>query len=873
MVERALRIGWHSAAVVLLACCGCGAGERRAAHGEPRQDAAAGHEAAPDAGELATDGATHALDGGDAAANDAGRADAAAADAGRADAATADHEPPQLVASTPSDGDDNVAADGTPMLVFSEPVVLGAGALQLRQATPSRALAFTTAQSADGLSIEVTLDQAPELPAELTLQLGAGITDLAGNRLEPIAVHFTVPAWLRLGAAQNRKPLASATDVRLTLDHQGRPVMLDVEHDDVYASRWENGGWQALGAALNQQATLASPGAEPRIALAVDASGAPIAAFRETAGVIVVRWDGAAWQGLGDAADPNGGGSYAPALALGAAGEPIVAFDGLDTSAQPVLRVRALEGASWQTLADIGAQARGVRLSGDGQSDFTLAYQEIGTGIVVSRWDGAALVPLGVGGALAAVSGSFAMSVASAQSCALTAPGQGTVRWALGAWSAVPQDLGFVNSSAALDRTLAYAPDAALLSAFSETPPGEGASRVYAQRLEGNRFQPLGPPLNRDRQALAIRPALVPAATGQPLVAWLETPASGGPAQIFVSRFNSDPAQPPHGLRERAYNAHCLATAPLDGSLLTATGCFADALGRQPVAGFIPFDVRSPLWSDGAFKRRFLMLPKGTTITYRDPGIWTLPAGSILIKEFSIEGQRGDPSTLRPVETRLLVVRDTGNWDRYSYQWDQAASQAMLRPTSPASSTSDFDIQDELGAPSVQTHFFPNRGQCLGCHETPGTVLGLQTAMINRNFDYGITVDNQLRSMQQLGILGSSFAPDTLELARFMPNPSDTTYPTEARLRAYLHANCSSCHHPLESMDLRIQVDTLSSGLCTKITKGDLNASVIYWRDVLRGYIGQPGNAPMPPLGTLEANPLLETILTDWILDPQNPCP
>jgi hypothetical protein len=145
--------------------------------------------------------------------------------------------------------------------------------------------------------------------------------------------------------------------------------------------------------------------------------------------------------------------------------------------------------------------------------------------------------------------------------------------------------------------------------------------------------------------------------------------------------------------------------------------------------------------------------------------------------------------------------------------------------------------------------------------------------MLNRNFDYGTTVDNQVRSMQALGLFSDSFAPEGLATMSSMPNPSDTTYSNEARLRAYLHANCSSCHHPLQGLDLRAQIATLDTGLCTKISKGDLDGSALYWRDVQRGYPGQPGVAPMPPLGTLVKNPLVETLIDDWILDPQNPCP
>lgn len=818
---------------------------------------------APDEPGAADSGPGHDRDAADAPDHD---------DAG-SDAAAPDTEAPQLVASTPDDGDDNVASGVAPQLVFSEAVAFTADALHIRQAHPARTLAFSATLSDDQRTIELALDEAPELPAELTIEIGDGISDLAGNPLAPTSVHFTLPVWLRLGAANNRDALASASDVLLALDGEARPVLLAVEGGDVYASRWQGTAFAPLGAALNQQPALASAAVEPRIALMIDASGAPVAAFRESSGVHVVRWDGASFQPLGDTVDPEAGGSYAPALALGASGEPVVAFDALDGTAQPVLRVRALTGASWQTLASVTAETRGVRLAGDGQSDFTIAYQQTGAGVLALRWNGSSLVPLGPGAALAAGSAGFALSLDGTASSALTAQGQHTVRLDAGAWQAVPQDLGFANGSAAWGRVLAHAPDDTLLTAFAETPVGESASRVYVQRLDGTRFQPLGAALNRDRQALASRPALAVAAQGEPLVAFLETPASGGLPRIFVSQFNGDPAQPPTGLRERAYAAACLASAPTDGSTLIDSGCFADATGREPVAGFIPFDVISPLWSDGAFKRRFFMLPEGETITYRDPGIWTFPAGTILMKEFAIEARRGDPSTIRPVETRFLIVRAAGDWDRYSYQWNQDASEAVLRAASPATPTFDFAIEDENGAAATQTHFYPTRAQCLSCHEAPGTVLGPQTVMFNRNFDYGSTVDNQLRSMQQLGIFGASFPAGGLQTMGSMPNPSDTSYSTEARLRAYLHANCSGCHHPLQGLDLRVQVPTLDSGLCNKITKGTLDTSVLYQRDVKRGYLGQPGVAPMPPLGTLVPNPLLEPLISDWILDPQNPCP
>lgn len=783
-----------------------------------------------------------------------------------------DTEPPRLVSSVPVDGDDNVAWPLRPHLLFSEPVTFAEGALTLRQVRPARVLPLSATLGPDQRSIELVIGEAPDVPSELILELGEDITDLAGNPLEPSALHFALPIWLRLGAELNRDAAVSASDVRLARDSANRLVMLSVEGGNVYASRYQDGAWQQLGGAMNEGRTLASPAPEPRIALTIDGSDAPLAAFREDGGVVALRWDGDVWQQLGRAVDPDGGGSYAPALALAEDGQPVIAFDSSAAGSEPSLRLRELAGKDWQILAEISAPTHGVRLAGDGKQPVTLAYQQASGGLRTLRWNGSRLGALGAGSVLEAASGGFALSV-SGDLTFVSAEGHGSAQLERGAWHSIEPDVGFLNSSAARERSLLHAPDGSLVAAFAEIASGEQAPRVYCQRLADGRFMPLGPALNRERDAAATQPALTLGLDGEPIVAFLETPAATGSTKIYAARYNGDPLQPPTGLDELKHQAGCLAQAPPDGSSLLESGCFAGTSGREPVAGFVPFDVASPLWSDGASKRRFFMLPAGESIAYRDPGIWTFPPGSILIKEFAIEGRRGDPSSLRPVETRLLVVRAKGDWDRYSYQWNQAGTEAVLRPAAPATPLVTFAVESEQGMPAEQVHFYPSRAQCLSCHQAPGTVLGLQTAMLNRNFDYGATVDNQLRSLARIGAFGGSFTPASLRSASFMPSPVDTTYATEARLRAYLHANCSSCHHPLEGLDLRIQTPTAESGLCSKITKGSLEDSLLYWRDVRRGNVGQPGVAPMPPLGTLVPNPVIESLLGDWIVDPQNPCP
>lgn len=95
-------------------------------------------------------------------------------------------------------------------------------------------------------------------------------------------------------------------------------------------------------------------------------------------------------------------------------------------------------------------------------------------------------------------------------------------------------------------------------------------------------------------------------------------------------------------------------------TLLSQTGCFDPADPTQPDSGLIPFNVVTPLWSDGAQKQRWMALPNGATIDVDSLGDFNFPVGTILAKHF------GNGGTL--IETRLLMLHQTG-WNGYSYRW------------------------------------------------------------------------------------------------------------------------------------------------------------------------------------------------------------
>ncbi len=315
---------------------------------------------------------------------------------------------------------------------------------------------------------------------------------------------------------------------------------------------------------------------------------------------------------------------------------------------------------------------------------------------------------------------------------------------------------------------------------------------------------------------------------------------------------------------------------------LSATGCFADLATRAPAPGLVPYDVQSPLWSDGAGKRRFLVLPDGATIGHHAPGAWDFPVGTILVKEFTLELERGIPASARALETRFLVRRAAG-WDGYTYRWNDAQTEAHLLD---GASTETFAVTDPArpGTPIAHPHYFPSRSDCARCHNAPaGGALGLQTAQLNRTHDYGGVVDNQLRAFEHVGLFGGCLPARPAGLPR-LADPADANTALAARARSYLHANCAQCHRPdgtaPTAIDLRAETAFADTGLCDALpAAGDLGdpanrlvkpghaeASILWLRAAMRG------DDQMPPLATLAPDPFGRDLLGAWI-DSLAACP
>jgi glucose/arabinose dehydrogenase len=186
---------------------------------------------------------------------------------------------------------------------------------------------------------------------------------------------------------------------------------------------------------------------------------------------------------------------------------------------------------------------------------------------------------------------------------------------------------------------------------------------------------------------------------------------------------------------------------------LSDSGLFASVREHRPRAALIPYDVNSPLWSDGAFKERFIALPGLSQIDYVPGEAWRFPEGTVLVKTFSIEREKGNPSSRERIETRFLTFQE-GEWAGYSYRWNDDQTDATL--VEAAGLHRELAIRDASAPGGVRTQrwYYPSRADCMVCHSrAAGFVLGLNTLQMNKLHDYGGERQNQLRVLERLGAL------------------------------------------------------------------------------------------------------------------------
>lgn len=311
---------------------------------------------------------------------------------------------------------------------------------------------------------------------------------------------------------------------------------------------------------------------------------------------------------------------------------------------------------------------------------------------------------------------------------------------------------------------------------------------------------------------------------------------------------------------QQVYKMEATGTASQAGTMtskLSATGCVDSGNPTKAASGLIPYDVNSPLWSDGADKQRFLSLPDDKKISLQTDGDFNFPVGSVLVKHFKF-GEKF-------VETRLFAHGELG-WQGFSYEWNDAQTDATL-----LSDAKDKVVND------IVWHF-PSPGQCMECHTAAaGFSLGLETKQLNREFIYPASqkTANQLTTLAHIGIFSSSLSSAHKSEKLFgLDDPQATV---EQKARSYLHSNCSNCHQPNGptpvTLDLRFNTPLSQMNACNIVpTAGDLGVTdpkIIGAGDpsksVLLKRMQATDASQMPPLARNVVDAAAVQVISDWI--------
>ena len=357
---------------------------------------------------------------------------------------------------------------------------------------------------------------------------------------------------------------------------------------------------------------------------------------------------------------------------------------------------------------------------------------------------------------------------------------------------------------------------------------------------------------------------------------------------------------------------------------LSDSGLFRSVRSHEVQPGLIPYSVNAPLWSDGAYKERYIAVPGNTPWIAPTPtGGWNFPDGTVLVKSFALEMEEGKPQSRRWIETRFFT-RQEKEWIGYSYVWNEEQTDATLVASGGLDRDYAIRVPRTPANPDgvrKQTWHYPSRTECMVCHSRAANfVLGVSTLQMNRDHDYGLVRDNQLRTLEHLGLFKTDLAalakglihdeakargltgpaldkyvntqieasgqrtPTKSSLLSSAPeklprlvDPYDKSADLNTRARSYLHSNCAHCHVEAGGGNAHFNIEFGTALANTKLLEvtpqhGTFNiegAKLIAPSDpprsVLLHRISTRGTGQMPPLATSLVDREAVEMLREWI--------
>ena len=314
--------------------------------------------------------------------------------------------------------------------------------------------------------------------------------------------------------------------------------------------------------------------------------------------------------------------------------------------------------------------------------------------------------------------------------------------------------------------------------------------------------------------------------------------------------------------------------------LLSETGAFVDLQNLTPSQGIVPYEVNAPLWSDGAFKKRWIALQNDGThdspeeqIYFSEKDEWQFPNGTVFIKHFELPLDVNKPELSRKLETRFFIIDEEGMGYGLTYKWNEEGTDAELLQSSLVET---YDVITNEGAQSLSWEY-PSRTQCMSCHNAnAGFVLGANTHQLNGAHFYESTgrTANQLKTWNHLSMFSNVISDQDLS---FFPRSAslDENISLQHKIMSYLDSNCSHCHRPDGvdgAFDARLTTPLAYKNIINGIAQSHNSAdgelivkvghpeeSLLWLRD------SSIDDDKMPPLGkSIVDEPYIE-LLTEWI--------
>ncbi|MEM9325150.1 MAG: SO2930 family diheme c-type cytochrome [Bacteroidota bacterium] len=207
----------------------------------------------------------------------------------------------------------------------------------------------------------------------------------------------------------------------------------------------------------------------------------------------------------------------------------------------------------------------------------------------------------------------------------------------------------------------------------------------------------------------------------------------------------------------------------------------------SPAPNVRPYEISTPLFTDYAYKERFVRVPDGQSVSYHASEVLKFPEGSVLVKNFFYPADFAEPEQdIRMLETRLLI-NEGEEWKALTYVWNEDQTEAFLEV---AGQSIPVSWTDNKGILQNINYAVPNLNQCKSCHEYKGrfTPIGPTARQLNRQTKTGVS---QLAQWTENGFLHGMPADGIPSLPIWEDASSGTL---DQRARAWLEVNCAHCH-------------------------------------------------------------------------------